>query len=51
MGWGPRATYDGAGIDVITPRRAAFHSQLDAGMVICTEPPNSVLALGFCHPA
>lgn len=36
-----RATYNGAGIDVITPRRAALHFQFDAGVVICTEPPKA----------
>lgn len=46
-----RATYDGAGVDVITPRRTALHFQFDAGMVICAEPPNGLLAPGVCHSA
>lgn len=37
-GAGARATYNGAGIDVITPRRAALHLQLDASVIICTDP-------------
>lgn len=47
---GIRATHDGAGVDVITPRRAALHFQLDSGMVICTELTNDLLAPGPCHP-
>lgn len=45
------AAHDGAGVDVITPRRAALHFQLDSGMVICTELTNDLLAPGLCHPA
>lgn len=37
-GPGARATYNGAGVDVITPRRAALHLQLDASVIICTDP-------------
>lgn len=48
---GIRATHDGAGVDVITPRRAALHFQLDSGMIICTELTNDLLAPGPCHPA
>lgn len=46
-----RATYNGAGIDVVTPRRTALHFQFDAGVVICAEPPNGLLAPGLCHSA
>lgn len=38
VGAGARTTHNGAGVDVITPRRAALHLQLDAGMIICTDP-------------
>lgn len=38
MGEEMGATHNGAGIDVIAPRRAALHLQLDASMVICTDP-------------
>lgn len=36
-GAGARATYNRAGIDVITSRRAALHLQLDASVIICAD--------------
>lgn len=53
MGEEMGATHNGAGIDVITPRRAALHLQLDASMVICTDPnptPETPLVTGVLAP-